>query len=116
MESAMTNFTKYRLTLVPSDGPTIEDETQQEWRLGYTFKVLFSSFLAFRTNSFITISDVDTQCRYHGAKFDVSFQTLKDSDKVVTTGWFHEAELIKDPVNTNDLDALVQQLAAKWSK
>lgn len=72
---------KYRLELVPENGPTLSARTKEEWRLGYRFKVLFSDLPAFTQNKrygpmVITIEDVQERERCHPIKFKLKFETL----------------------------------------
>ena len=117
----MKNSYKYRLTLVPTDGPTIDTETSHEWSMGYTFKVLFSSFPAFRTNSFITKADVDAQCWHHhngDSVFDVSFRTISHEEvaerKAATNHAYSEAYYAgKRSEADEDMEDMLQRLIAK---
>ncbi len=67
---------RYSLHLVPEDGATTVERTDQEFILGYTFRILSSSLLSMPRNSYVTADDIKTAMREYDIHFDVSFKTL----------------------------------------
>lgn len=73
---------QYKIHLEPEDGLTLSTRTEEEWDLGYTFRVLWSDSPIFRTGSRITSRDLKDQEQYHPVVFRPSFKTLSVEDYV----------------------------------
>jgi len=71
---------RYKLHLVPENGPTLAARTKQDWSLGYNFKVLASDLLSIRRGSLITIEDITAAEDHYNLHFTLDFttQTVKE--------------------------------------
>tara|TARA_R110000787_G_scaffold33276_2_gene87117 strand:+ start:1086 stop:1451 length:366 start_codon:yes stop_codon:yes gene_type:complete len=99
----------YRLRLAPSDGPTLERRTQEEWSLGYTFKVLSSDLLSMRRGSYITIDDIRTAEEYNDLSFKIKFDTFTPFDKLRDESGVEKHDGPCDDINAQYiLDNMVQ--------
>lgn len=64
------------IKLIPVDGPTLKKKTEQEFELGYNFRVVNSTSPKFRRGSVVTKQDLDNEWDYHGDAYQVSFEVL----------------------------------------
>ena len=67
---------KVKLKVIPVDGPTLKSDSENEWRRGELFKVVWCDRPVFQNNQRITEQDVRDQEYYYDLLFDVNHQYL----------------------------------------
>lgn len=72
----------YKICLVPEDGATLKARTNEEWSLGYMFRIIWSESPLFKTGQRINIDDLTSQEEYHPVRFLPEFETLSVAEKL----------------------------------
>ena len=80
----MPKLTVYDIRLAPEDGVTLYGRTKQEWDLGYTFRVLWSDYVAIRMNHRVTEVDLRALEAQYGIKFNVEFDVQSVEENLET--------------------------------
>ena len=64
---------RYVIHVVPRSGKTLAKRTEQEWELGYQFKVVGSDLLSIPRHSIVTSDDLRTLTDRQGTEFEIKF-------------------------------------------
>jgi hypothetical protein len=71
---------RYVIHVVPRSGKTLAKRTEQEWGLGYQFKVVGSDLLSIPRHSIVTSDELRTLAYQQDIEFEIKFscQSIKE--------------------------------------
>lgn len=70
----------YQLKLIPRKGPTLKNRTQEEYNLGYEFKIVSSNLPSYSRGQRVTKQEIDNLGIYYGFEVALDFvvQSVKE--------------------------------------